>query len=339
MPKTVPIFTDEDGIWQSEDRLPLAEAAAHRQLVWEALARDHYRGREIPEKALPGVKSVGYWHIEHQQTWGLPWRRNEGIELTFLESGSLAFGVAGREYLLHPDDVTITRPWQRRRIGNPHVGAGRLHWLILDVGARRPHQPWTWPAWLLLSASDLEELTRILRQNERVVWKGNAALRRCVQALGESVRNHDAANSTAWIAVKINEFLLLALEMMREQSVSLDESLSSSLRTVELFLADLRSKAENLARDWTVQAMAATCGLGVTQFDHHVKRLTNSTPLRYLNDCRLEYAMTRLRRPGVTITQIAFECGFSSSQYFSTAFRRRFGRSPREFSGAATADL
>ncbi len=333
MPGQVPTFKDEDGSWQADTCLPLVDAVAKQQLVLEALARGHYPGRRLPHTAVPGVKSVGFWHAEHQQTWGLPWHRNEGIELTFLESGSLAFAADDQEYVIGPDDLTITRPWQRHRVGNPNVGAGRLHWLILDVGVRRAHQPWKWPAWLLLSSADLEELTTMLRLDERLVWKGNPTLRRCVQVLGERVRHCDEGRSTSWLAVKINELLLLVLEMMREHGVSLDDSPSSSLRTVQLFLADLRSSPERLAREWTVQAMAATCGLGVTQFDHHVKRLTNSTPLRYLNDCRLEYAASLLaRQPALNITRIAIECGFSSGQYFATAFRRRFRRSPHEFS-------
>jgi AraC family L-rhamnose operon regulatory protein RhaS len=330
MPRPVPIFKDEDGIWQADACLPLVHAVATQHVLLEALARGHYPGRRLPQTAVPGVKSVGYWHIEHEQNWGLPWHRNEGIELTFLESGGLGFAAGAEEHTLRPGDLTITRPWQRHRVGNPFVAPGRLHWLILDVGVRRPHQVWKWPSWLLLSAADLEGLTRILRHNERVVWKTSAAVRRCFQTLGETVKNSSEETSLSWLAVKINELLLLLLQMMRQQNVSLDDSLSSSLRTVQLFLDDLRASRDQLAQDWTVHAMAASCGLGVTQFDHHVKILTNSTPLRYLNESRLSYAMLLLEQePDLTVTQVALECGFSSGQYFATAFRRRYGQSPR----------
>jgi AraC family carnitine catabolism transcriptional activator len=32
----------------------------------------------------------------------------------------------------------------------------------------------------------------------------------------------------------------------------------------------------------------------------------------------------------MSVTEVAVACGFSSSAYFSTAYRARFGRSPRE---------
>ena len=100
---------------------------------------------------LSGLKTVGFWDADHDQAWGLDWHRNEGLELTFLETGTLAFSVDATRCQLHPNDLTITRPWQPHRVGNPAVSAGRLHWLILDLGVRRPHQTWQWPKWLILT--------------------------------------------------------------------------------------------------------------------------------------------------------------------------------------------
>lgn len=78
--------------------------------------------------------------------------------------------------------------------------------------------------------------------------------------------------------------------------------------------------------------MAESCGLGVTQFVHHVKLLTNMTPLQYFNNCRLDLAARLLReRTTESIVDIAMDCGFSSSQYFATVFSHRFGGSPRDY--------
>jgi len=32
-----------------------------------------------------------------------------------------------------------------------------------------------------------------------------------------------------------------------------------------------------------------------------------------------------------TLTEIAFDCGFSSQSYFSYVFKRRIGKTPREY--------
>ena len=307
------------------------DAANRGTLRLETLVHGHYPGKPLPKGVLPGVKTIGFWDIGGPQNWGLPWHRNEGIEITFLESGRLAYGIEGREYELRPDDLTLTRPWQCHHVGNPNVGPGRLHWLIVDVGVRRPHQAWRWPSWILLSKPDLDEITDVLRHNEQPVWKTSPDLRRCFQAIGHAVESDRDGGSVSRLTLRLNEILILLLDLFRRQKVALNKSLSSSQRTVELFLADLCSGPERLAFEWSVGKMADACGLGLTQFIHHVRVLTNMTPMQYLSHCRLDLAANLLRKqPEESVTAVSLKCGFSSSQYFATAFNRRFGCTPRE---------
>jgi AraC family L-rhamnose operon regulatory protein RhaS len=328
----VPIHQEHGKTYEADACRPLVQAVAAGQLRLEALARGQYPGRRLPRQALPGVKSVGFWDAGHDQSWGLPWHRNEGIELTLLESGSAAFAVDGQRSLLKPDDLTCTRPWQQHRVGDPNITVGRLHWLILDVGVRRPHQPWRWPSWIVLTPGDLKELTDVLRHNEQPVWHATADICRCFRRIGAAVQSDRDGSSISSLAVLVNQLFLLVLEMFRGQPVSLDESLSSVRRTVELFWADLRENAEHLALEWTVSGMARRCGMGVTNFIHHSKQLTNMTPNQYLNHCRLMTASRLLKsQPERSVTDIALACGFTSSQYFATLFRRHFGATPRSF--------
>ncbi len=58
------------------------------------------------------------------------------------------------------------------------------------------------------------------------------------------------------------------------------------------------------------------------------------TPSDYLRQRRLAACASRLENPAhskVTITEIALSCGFNSSAYFSTEFRRVYGMSPRRY--------
>ena len=332
MSKPIPIFRSQEEKFQADACKPLVDAVNLGKVRLEALVHGHYPGRPLPKGALPGVKTIGYWDADGAQDWGLPPHCNEGVEVMFLESGKLSFEAAGHEHLLKPNALTITRPWQRHRVGNPNIGTGKLHWVILDVGVRRPNQPWKWPAWILLTPADLDELTNILRHNEKLVWVSSGELRRCFQAIAHAVASDRYGSSLSRLAVRVNELLLLLLDMFRCHDIRLDQTLSSSQRTVELFLADLRTHAEHLATDWSIEEMSETCGLGATQFIYHVRALTNMTPMQYLTHCRLENAARLLRDgSGASITDVSLECGFSSSQYFATVFHRRYGCTPREF--------
>jgi AraC family transcriptional regulator, 4-hydroxyphenylacetate 3-monooxygenase operon regulatory protein len=69
-----------------------------------------------------------------------------------------------------------------------------------------------------------------------------------------------------------------------------------------------------------------------SQFTWHCRNLTNRTPMHYLADCRIEAAKSLLAvRPDLNVSDIAGICGFQTSQYFATQFRKRVGQAPAEF--------
>ncbi len=332
MARSTPIYTNHEGIYLADKCLPLIRGVQAGEVRLKALVRDHYPGRKLSRGALPRVKTVGYWDAEREQSWGLERHRDEGIELTWLESGAIDFSVDDLDYQLKPDDLTVTRPWQRHRVGNPNVAAGRLHWLILDVGIRRPHQPWRWPSWLVLTPADRDELTNMLRHNEQPVWHATPEIRGCFQRIAKAVETDRDGSNISRLTVLLNELFLSVLEMFRRHHVPLQESLSQTQRTVELFLVDLRENRQLLAEEWTLRRMARACGLGVTQFVRYCRQLTNMTPVQYLKHFRLAAAASLLiAQPELSVKQVAVACGFSSAQYFATVFRCHFGSCPRDF--------
>ena len=54
-------------------------------------------------------------------------------------------------------------------------------------------------------------------------------------------------------------------------------------------------------------------------------------PMQYVINVRIGKAAELLRRGAASVTDVAFRCGFSDSNYFSRQFRSVAGRSPREY--------
>jgi len=323
-----PVYVDQGKTYHADSCEPVRQAVDKGDLALHAICRGSYPGHPIPGDILSGVCSVGLWDATHEQNWGLPWHRNEGVELCWLETGAIDFQLESGRYPLRPGDLTITRPWQPHKLGDPRIGAGRLHWLILDIGVRQPHQEWQWPEWVVLTKEDLAELTDFLRRNEQPVWKSGGEISRCFRQMTGCIDGNIESGASKMM-IYINELLLNLLELFRSQKVKLSTSLTTARRSTELFLGSIKN---NLAEPWTLDSMAAACGLGVTRFVHYCKELTNLAPMQYLNQMRLEQAAKILKTdPKATITETAFQCGFSSSQYFATLFKRYFKCSPREY--------
>jgi AraC family L-rhamnose operon regulatory protein RhaS len=305
---------------------PLKSAQRRGAVVVDALGRGAYPGDRMPAGWVPEVRSVGVWDARRPQRWGLDPHRNEGIEFTFLSRGRLDFEVDSRRHPLRRGHLTVTRPWQVHRVGGPFVTPSRLHWLILDVGIRRPHQPWNWPDWIVCSRPDLDRLTRLLQHNETPVWPGNRRIGECFERLSAVCRRPHPPHAASRLALLINDLLVEVLDLLDRRNIRLDESLTHVRRTIGLFLADLTARP---GEPWTLDSMAEHCGLRRSRFAHYVLEITGETPVEHLTACRIAAARRLLREdPGRPVTDIAFACGFQSSQYFANVFRRRSGMTP-----------
>jgi AraC family L-rhamnose operon regulatory protein RhaS len=317
---------------------PQIEAARQGKISLHALSKGHYPGTPMKPLVLPGLNSIGFWDGAGPQDWGLEAHRNEGIEVCFLETGAMAFTVDQRRFDLHAGSLTITRPWQLHKLGAPNIGPGRLHWLILDVGVRRPNQQWRWPPWVMLQAGDLAELTRKLRHNENPVWPATHRVAGVFRDLAQLVLNWAQPHCASRMAIEINQLLVELLGFLSCQEIKEQPELTSRQRTVELFLNDLAKNPISRHGPWTLDEMAAHCGKGVTAITKYCHELVNSGPVEFMNKCRLDHAARQLvENPARTVTEIAFEHGFSSSQYFATAFRRQFHVAPLDYRAQAAS--
>lgn len=329
MASGVAVFRGESQTYYADTCEPLKQGVERGEVHLAARVRGGYPGDPLRAGDVPEVRTVGFWDAPNDQTWGLDWHRNEGIEITFLAQGKAAFCVDGQEVILKSGDLTVTRPWQLHRVGNPHVGACKLYWLILDVGVRRPNQPWRWPHWLVWSNADRESLTRNLSHNEQPVWAANEEVAYYFDHLGRAVEQYGAEQGDSRLKLYINGLMIALAEMLQREQPMLDPSLSSSQRVVELFLGGLR---EHFEQEWTVDSMASACGLGRSRFAQYCKQLTNMAPNEYLTKCRLDAATRLLRsQPLLNVTEIALDTGFSSSQYFATVFRQHLGCTPKQY--------
>jgi AraC family L-rhamnose operon regulatory protein RhaS len=321
-------YKSDGVVYHADTCLPLIDAVKRKKLKFKALARHTYPGDRLDENTL-GLNSIGYWDATESQDWGLDWHRNEGIEFHFLETGTMPYAQEREEVLLMPNHLTITRPWEAHKVGSPNVGMGKFYWVIIDLGVRRPHQDWVWPDWITLTPSDLTRLTIILRQNEKSIWKTDQSVRDCFIRIGKAIDTDANGSNASKIRLLINYLLILLLDLLNTGDIVLNEALTDSSRSVRFFLNELD---KNLSEDWTIELMAESAGVGITRFTHHCKRLTNVTPMRYLTIKRLEFSKQLLQEDNkLTIAEVAYMCGFATSQYFATVFKKHQKCSPNTY--------
>jgi AraC-like DNA-binding protein len=110
--------------------------------------------------------------------------------------------------------------------------------------------------------------------------------------------------------------------------VSEQSSTINTSNKVDLAIAFMH---DNLANKLTVYEIAAQVNTSSSHFAKIFKDYTNKTPIEYLSRIRLEKAKRLLKLSDKNLTEIAFDCGFSSSSYFSHSFIEGNKLTPSEY--------
>lgn len=318
------VFREPGALLYAGNCEDLLKASMAGKVTLNAWTRRGYPGTDLGQ-ALPHVCSIGGWDAALPQNWGLREHCNEGVKLAYIARGTLTVTMDGSKLVLSEGQMFVVRPWQLHALGGPNVEPSQIVWVLLDMGVRRPHETWLWPDWISWPERDRKRLTDLLSKNEQVSYVASREVVRNFLDIAEVVATKDIEGGEARLRLIVSMMLLQFMQMLEKQAPVLDVALTSSKRTVEIFLRRLQHA---LDEEWTLENMAAECKLSRTQFTQHCLAITNMTPVRHLQMIRLDAARRLLEAGQKSVTRIAYDCGFSSSQYFATCYKKRFGFSP-----------
>ena len=88
---------------------------------------------------------------------------------------------------------------------------------------------------------------------------------------------------------------------------------------------------DRLGEDIGLAELAAGVGLSPRHYAALFRAATGMPPHRWLTQRRLARACEMLHDPRLSVTEIAYACGFASSQHLATVFRHHRSRTPSEY--------
>lgn len=110
-----------------------------------------------------------------------------------------------------------------------------------------------------------------------------------------------------------------------------EESLTQSDRD---FISALNDKIDGMigTSDFSIDSIVSAMGMSRSVFYRRLKTIVGQSPSEYINKYRLTRAAGMLREnPDRPVSTIAYDCGFSSPQYFSNLFRKEYHMTPNEW--------
>jgi AraC family L-rhamnose operon regulatory protein RhaS len=152
---------------------------------------------------------------------------------------------------------------------------------------------------------------------------GQSVFQQALACVGE-LEKQPQSNDPGCIAARESQFLQLVVllhQACAQGAVShdSDDRVNQLLQWLQVHFSE--------EIEWG--ALADVFGLALRTLHRQVKQHTGMTPQRYLNRLRLLQARHQLYYSDSSITDIAYACGFSDSNHFSTLFRHEFAMSPK----------
>lgn len=268
---------------------------------------------------LPGLVMFGrYQHATSAPAIGTHTHRG-GMEICFLERGEQTFRVKGRLHRLRGHDQFFTLPDEVHDTADLPEERGILYWLILDLRRR--------PAFLGLSGRAAQALRKSLLAMPARHFRAHPDCVRVLSRLTDLLlarrRRKDAG--PAHQELRIQSLLLEYL------ALTIDASHRGARGTATPLVQRVLNHLErHLDEPIQVARLAQVARLSESRFKSRFKAEIGVPPAEYWLRKKIERAteMLKTRR----VTEVAHALGFSSSQYFATAFKRYTLVSPSRFS-------
>ncbi|MEM8527857.1 MAG: response regulator [Bacteroidota bacterium] len=134
------------------------------------------------------------------------------------------------------------------------------------------------------------------------------------------------------LRIRIKEMLKQRRRLRRAyaEKISLQPSQIEVISQDDRFLKEVMEYVEDEIDnpDLEIEAMAKHVNMSRSQLYRKLKAITGDSPSTFIRNIRLERAKDLLLQRKATVSEIAYDLGFSTLSYFTRCFKEKFGVSP-----------
>lgn len=245
---------------------------------------------------------------------------HEFYEVFFFLSGNVTYNIEGRTYYLRPGDILLT---DNQDIHRPEIHSGKRYeryviWITPDFLTKMEKY-----------GSDLTDCFKYASQKKnkliRPDGKDVAHLKSILDKIIDCRQSSEFGSATLEF-IYLCEFMVFVNRAYFTSSdfLSIDITENEKINKVVAYIND------HLSENLTLDKMADIFYVSKSYLSHQFKKYTGLTLYQFIIKKRLTVARNMLRE-GTPVIEACMCCGFSDYSNFYKAFKKEFGRNPKEF--------
>jgi AraC family transcriptional regulator, L-rhamnose operon regulatory protein RhaS len=279
--------------------------------------REAYEGNRA---ILPELKIFGWLHFHQALANALrPDIHRNTYEIHYVLSGKLDWWIGDRAYEIRAGQAVIIRKGDLHGARDNVLQPCQKFWLRVNLDEPLPG----------LGAAETRRLKKIIDEELSHVIAITPRVLDVFQQLLEEHRNPSKMSELV-----CRSLLHIILAFVARHSGDLPQPVDESERKISYairkVLTHILECEQTEERPPTVSSLAEVANMSEGAFRRRFEQEVGFTPLGYMNYRRIERSKAMLRA-GRTVTEVAFDLEFSSSQYFATVFKKITGMTPSEF--------
>ena len=236
------------------------------------------------------------------------------MEICYLESGYQTYVVDQEEFHLQGGDAFLTFPNEKHGTGNFVEEKGSLYWFQIKT----LHMD----SFLDLPKKESDYLIKSLNNLPSRHFKANSHWKE----LYENIFSLSEETDLAYRNLKLRQWTMsLLLDCIELSNQHFDKKIDTNIDKALAFIQ------ENIESVFSIKDVANICFLSESHFKSKFKSTTGLSPLDYIQRKKIERAKELIHSGQLSMTEIAMRLGFSSSQYFSSVFKKYTGKKPSQF--------
>ncbi|MBE7169330.1 MAG: AraC family transcriptional regulator [Williamsia sp.] len=272
------------------------------------------------QAGIPDVHRLGKYQYRHAHE-SLPEHAHPGmIEICYCEKGQQVYEVKGSRYTIQGGDVFVTFPGELHSTAHHPEEKGILYWLILKLDDS---------CFLQYRGEDAAAFVHALLNLPSRHFKGGAGMKKALDAL---FALHPGTPQPMHRIQVLNQLASFLLTIIQRSALGAAGGPSQRKTVISAYIAD------NLYNDLSVESLAAKMHLSASHFKSWFKKEFGMPTTDYILRLRVEKAKKLLQTSHKdSITDMAYQLNFSSSQYFATVFKKYTGSTPTAYRSGLVA--
>jgi AraC-like DNA-binding protein/mannose-6-phosphate isomerase-like protein (cupin superfamily) len=261
---------------------------------------------------IPGLIMIG-WHSSSKVVEPLAYHFHRGsIEITFVVKGNITFSTREEIYPLYGGDIFLMPADISHDTENNPVGICEIYWMQINV----EQEPF-----LFLTPEWAAALRQALKQLPVTVTRDNSISRKYLSAMMGLLVSNSRVERYQGLSQLVNSLHGVIRPSIASRHTG---------EEVENIQGVIKWINDHVCDNFTLEKLADRSGFSLSHFKRKFYDQTGMSPRMFINTQKIEYAK-KLLATGRSVTEVAFDVGFNSSNYFSTVFRKYTFSSPKKY--------